>query len=152
MTFSLSLWGTKHGLSPDSNSSGLGAAIGSLGVGAGKGATPPEEVPMKPGYKPAPFNPKDPYSPESVKARQKYNEQHLYKRTTADRAADLGYTKAIKSNKTDIDSHGQDVYYDGKTYISPDVDGHNVTNGWKMFDRRGRRVGTYDSDLNYLKP
>jgi hypothetical protein len=41
--------------------------------------------------------------------------------------------------------------FDGKIYITTDVDSHNVTNGWKMFDRRGKRMGTYDSDLNRIK-
>ena len=31
------------------------------------------------------------------------------------------------------------------------IDGHNVTNGWKVFDRRGKRIGTYDADLNFIK-
>ncbi|WP_408059356.1 toxin C-terminal domain-containing protein [Streptomyces mirabilis] len=48
-------------------------------------------------------------------------------------------------------AHGQEVFSDGKNYITPDIDGHNVTGGWKMFNRRGVRIGTYDGDLNYLK-
>ncbi|MGW0837337.1 RHS repeat-associated core domain-containing protein [Streptomyces prunicolor] len=144
-------WGAKHGLNPDSNAAGVGAAIGSVAAGGGgKAGPPPEEVPMKPGYKPAPFNPEDPYSPESVKARQDYNEK-LYN-STADRAASLGYNKTIKANRAPFHSHGQDVYFNGKNYITRDVDGHNVTDGWKMFNRQGRRIGTYDPDLNYLKP
>jgi len=43
------------------------------------------------------------------------------------------------------------VFTNGKSYITRDVDGHNVTNGWKMFSRRGARIGTYDSELNYVK-
>ncbi|MCX4452873.1 toxin C-terminal domain-containing protein [Streptomyces sp. NBC_01728] len=142
-------WGKGHGLSPDSNTAGIGAAIGSLGAGGGKAV--PEEVPMKPGYEPAPFNPKDPYSPESVQKRQDYNKE-LYQPSTADRAGELGYHTAIKANRAPFHSHGQDVYFNGKNYITRDVDGHNVTDGWKMFNRQGRRIGTYDPDLNYLKP
>ena len=46
---------------------------------------------------------------------------------------------------------GQDVYWNGKNYITPDVDGHNVSDGWKIFDRRGNRLGTYDKDLKRIK-
>ncbi|MFZ7308605.1 hypothetical protein ACLSY1_10840 [Avibacterium avium] len=31
------------------------------------------------------------------------------------------------------------------------MDGHNTSNGWKMFDKKGRRQGTYDKDLNRIK-
>lgn len=147
-------WGKEHGFNADGNAAGVGAAAGAFLTGGGKGKSSgarPEEVPVKPGYKPAPFNPDDPYSPESVKKRQTYNKQ-LYPITNADRAAELGYHTAIKANRAPFKSHGQDVFFNGKNYITPDVDGHNVTDGWKMFNRQGRRIGTYDPDLNYLKP
>ncbi|MCX4860063.1 RHS repeat-associated core domain-containing protein [Streptomyces canus] len=147
-------WGKEHGFNADGNAAGVGAAAGAFLTGGGMGKSSgarPEEVPMKPGYKPAPFNPDDPYSPESVKKRQTYNKQ-LYPITNADRAAELGYHTAIKANRAPFKSHGQDVFFNGKNYITPDVDGHNVTDGWKMFNRQGRRIGTYDPDLNYLKP
>nr|WP_154325579.1 toxin C-terminal domain-containing protein [Pantoea sp. 201603H] len=66
-------------------------------------------------------------------------------------AKNLGFDRRIPPQKAPFNSHGQPVYFDGKTYITPDVDSHNVTNGWKMFDRRGDRMGTYDSDLNRIK-
>ncbi|KUO15383.1 hypothetical protein [Streptomyces dysideae] len=72
---------------------------------------------MKPGYKPAPFNPKDPYSPESVKGRQDYNKQ-LYPTTNADRAAELGDHTTIKPNRAPFYSHSQEVFSNGKNYIS----------------------------------
>jgi hypothetical protein len=65
----------------------------------------------------------------------------------AAQANKLGYNKRIPAQKAPFDSHGQVVYSDGDNYITPDVDSHNVTNGWKMFNRRGQRVGTYDWDL-----
>ena len=49
-------------------------------------------------------------------------------------------------------SHGQPIYTNGKKYISPDADGHNV-GVWKMADspkelnRRATRNGTYDENL-----
>ena len=44
------------------------------------------------------------------------------------------------------------MFFNGKNYITRDNTSHNVTDGWKMFNRRGQRIGTYDPDLNYLKP
>lgn len=74
-------------------------------------------------------------------------------RSPKDRAAELGYTQRIPPQKSHFPSHGQPVFYNPKTkdYITPDVDGHNTTDGWKKFDKKGRRLGTYDSDLNYVK-
>jgi len=66
-------------------------------------------------------------------------------------AGNLGFDRRIPAPKAPFNSHGQPVFFDGKTYITPDVDSHNVTNGWKMFDRKGKRMGTYDSDLNRIK-
>lgn len=66
-------------------------------------------------------------------------------------AGKLGFDRRISAPKAPFNSHGQPVFFDGKTYITPDVDSHNVTNGWKMFDRKGKRIGTYDRDLNRIK-
>lgn len=68
-----------------------------------------------------------------------------------DRAKDLGYSQRIPPQKAPFDSHGQPVFWNGKQYITPDVDAHNVANGWKVFDRHGDRVGTYDENLNWVK-
>ncbi|MGW4562287.1 putative T7SS-secreted protein [Streptomyces sp. NPDC004561] len=102
------------------------------------------------GYTPSPALEYDPYHPDMVKQRSDGN-QALYAATPADRAAELGYTRKISPQKAPFHSHGQDVFFDGKNYITPDVDGHNVSDGWKMFNKRGQRVGTYDADLNYIK-
>ena len=66
-------------------------------------------------------------------------------------AKNLGFGQRIPPQKAPFDSHGQPVFYNGKNYISPDVDSHNVANGWKMFNSKGKRIGTYDSDLNRIK-
>jgi hypothetical protein len=102
------------------------------------------------GYKSSPALKGDPYHPDAVSERSKAN-QELYAATSRDRAATLGYNTRIPAQKAPFDSHGQEVFTNGKSYITPDVDGHNVTNGWKMFSRRGARIGTYDSELNYVK-
>ena len=69
----------------------------------------------------------------------------------ADQAKVLGFGTRIPPQKAPFDSHGQPVFWNGKQYITPDVDSHNVTNGWKVFDRKGRREGTYDWQLNWIK-
>ena len=66
-------------------------------------------------------------------------------------AADLGYTRRIPPQKAPFNSHGQPVFSDGDDYLTPDGTGHNTTNGWKIFDRRGTRVGTYTWDLTRIK-
>jgi hypothetical protein len=71
--------------------------------------------------------------------------------TVKERAASLGYTRRIPPQKAPFDSHGQAVYFDGKNYLTRDVDQHNVSDGWKMFNRRGQRIGTYDENLNRVK-
>ncbi|WP_412548601.1 toxin C-terminal domain-containing protein [Pseudomonas sp. MWU13-2105] len=68
-----------------------------------------------------------------------------------DAAADLGYSQRIPPQKAPFDSHGQSVFYNGKQYITPDIDGHNVSDGWKVFDKKGNRLGTYDKNLNWIK-
>lgn len=66
-------------------------------------------------------------------------------------ASQLGYTQRIGPQKVHFNSHGQPAFYNRKerTYITPDVDGHNG-GVWKMFDRRGNRLGTYDGTLNRI--
>jgi hypothetical protein len=71
--------------------------------------------------------------------------------SVTDRATALGYDRRIPAQRAPFNSHGQPVYFDGKNYITRDVDGHNVSDGWKMFNKRGQRIGTYDADLNYVK-
>ncbi|MFC0623766.1 polymorphic toxin-type HINT domain-containing protein [Kribbella deserti] len=102
------------------------------------------------GYTSSPALKGDPYHPDSVAARSAKNHE-LYAATLKDRAAALGYRTRIPPQKAPFDSHGQDVFSNGKRYISPDADEHNVSGGWKMFNRRGARIGTYDADLNYRK-
>lgn len=73
------------------------------------------------------------------------------KQEVTQQAADLGYTQRIPPQKAPFNSHGQPVFTDGNNYITPDATGHNTTNGWKIFDRRGSRVGTYTWDLTRIK-
>lgn len=113
-------------------------------------SAPAHDYYLPEGYTSSPALNRDPYHPDSVAARSAGN-QELYAATSRDRAGALGYTTRIPAQKAPFDSHGQEVFTNGKSYITPDVDGHNVTDGWKMFSRRGVRIGTYDSELNYVK-
>ena len=62
-------------------------------------------------------------------------------------ASELGYTKRIPPQKALFNSHGQSVYSNGKNYITKDIDAHRG-GVWKMFDRGGNRIGTYNGDLS----
>jgi hypothetical protein len=53
--------------------------------------------------------------------------------------------------KAPFNSHGQSAFFNGKDYITPDVDGHNVSEGWKKFSKKGVRLSTYDKYLNRVK-
>lgn len=68
------------------------------------------------------------------------------------RLTDLGYTK-LK-----IRSHGQPVYKKGKSYITPDIDGHNG-GSWKKpqgspdnLKNWTSRDGTYDRNMRRIGP
>jgi hypothetical protein len=67
--------------------------------------------------------------------------------TRADQASSLGFDRRISPSRVPFNSHGQEAYFDGKNYITPDVDAHNVSGGWKMFNSKGERIGTYPADL-----
>ncbi|MFF8991691.1 RHS repeat-associated core domain-containing protein, partial [Streptomyces sp. NPDC014983] len=115
------------------------------------GLTPCNEQEILPeGYTPSPALKNDPYHDGMVQQRRSHNEE-LYAASPADRAAELGYSRRISPQKAPFHSHGQEVFFDGKNYITPDVDGHNVSDGWKMFNKKGQRIGTYDADLTYVK-
>jgi len=64
-------------------------------------------------------------------------------------AGNHGFNRRIPSNKAHFDSHGQPVYSNGKNFLTPDWDGHNG-GVFKMFDKKGRRLGTYDHDLKRI--
>ncbi|MDF7679442.1 S-type pyocin domain-containing protein [Enterobacteriaceae bacterium ESL0689] len=66
-------------------------------------------------------------------------------------ARKLGYDRRISADKVPFNSHGQPAFFNGKDYITPDVDGHNVSYGWKKISKKGVRLGTYDKDLNRIK-
>ena len=69
----------------------------------------------------------------------------------AQAAKKLGYDRRVAPNKTPFNSHGQPAFFNGVDYITPDVDGHNVTEGWKKISKKGVRLGTYDKNLNRIK-
>jgi len=66
---------------------------------------------------------------------------------TAEQAAILGYPKRVPPQKAPFNSHGMPVYTNGREYLTPDRDSHNVSDGWKIIDRRGERMGTWNWDL-----
>jgi len=64
-------------------------------------------------------------------------------------AAKLGYEERIPPQKAPFNSHGQSVFRSGNKYITPDLDSHSG-GVWKMFDRSGVRLGTFDANLNRI--
>jgi len=68
-------------------------------------------------------------------------------RELVEAAAKLGYDRIARDPP--FNPHGQKVFTNGKSYITPDADGHNG-GAWKMFDLRGNRTGTYDKSLNRI--
>lgn len=60
----------------------------------------------------------------------------------------LGFSRRVKN--APFNSHGQAVFTDGKNFITIDVDSHNG-GVWKMVNRRGERVGTFDALLTKIK-
>jgi hypothetical protein len=73
------------------------------------------------------------------------------KQEMAEQAKQLGYDQRVSPKKVPFNSHGMPVYTDGDNYLTPDRDAHNVTSGWKLFSRRGVRLGTYSWDLTRVK-
>lgn len=61
-------------------------------------------------------------------------------------AKELGFSKV---KDAPFISHGQPVFKKGTKYITPDVDQHKG-GVWKMFDKKGNRIGTYDEKLNRI--
>ena len=63
-----------------------------------------------------------------------------------DFADSLGYSQRRRPRQLPFNSHGQDAFWNGRQYITRDVDSHRG-GFWKVFDRRGNRVGTFNRDL-----
>lgn len=71
-------------------------------------------------------------------------------RLTTSQAADLakwlGYGQRVKD--APFNSMGQAVFTNGRYFISLDVTMHAGAEAtWKLFSRRGQRIGTYNFDL-----
>lgn len=62
-----------------------------------------------------------------------------------------GYDKRVSPNKTPFDSHGEQGFQNKKgDYITRDRDGHNG-GVWKKFSKTGKRLGTYNKNMNRIK-
>ena len=59
------------------------------------------------------------------------------------RAGDLGFEE---TKDAPFNSHGRPVFKKGDRFITPDRDMHKG-GVWKVFDRKGNRIGTYNDDL-----
>lgn len=90
-----------------------------------------------------------PWHPAQVELRCAQWRHELRKQQWQEAAARLGYVRRIPPQKAPFNSHGQEVYSDGVALITPDVDSH-IGGVWKKFDAKGRRLGTYDEQLNRI--
>lgn len=95
----------------------------------------------------------DPYSPDEVAKRQstELNQLRQKMQSVGREAERLGFPRRIPPQRAPFNSHGQEVFTDGSRFITRDVDSHSG-GVWKMFDRSGRRLGTYDGNLNRIGP
>jgi hypothetical protein len=77
-------------------------------------------------------------------------------RTPSRLSQHIGAAEALGYRQTNHRSHGQPVFTNGSTFITPDVDGHNVSGGWKMaataegLRSKMTRMGTYGPDLTRI--
>ena len=80
----------------------------------------------------------DPYHPDSVTERQNTDLANLRKRMQSLRreAERLGFNQRIPPQQAPFNSLGQEVFTNGKHFITRDVDSH-IGGVWKMFDRAG---------------
>lgn len=101
------------------------------------------------GNKRSPALKDSPHHPDKVRERQVKNDEWYNRKRNQQAARGLGYNRRIPANRAPFNSHGQTVYGNGNGYITKDIDSHNG-GVWKKFDRRGRRVGTYDANLNRI--
>ena len=69
-------------------------------------------------------------------------------RNPAPAAKELGYTKQIPRGELPF-TKNQPAFQKGQRYITPDLDGHKG-GVWKMFDNKGRRLGTFDENLKRI--
>lgn len=98
---------------------------------------------MSPALRESPWHPRE-VEQRVADWRQKYRKEYL--REAAKR---LGYDQRIAPQKAPFNSHGQEIYSNGEAYITADVDSH-AGGTWKKFDRKGRRLGTYDGQMNRI--
>ncbi|MGH7193161.1 MAG: toxin C-terminal domain-containing protein [Candidatus Saccharimonadales bacterium] len=104
---------------------------------------PTEQHPKSPALEESPWH------PTQVELRRIQWRNELRKQPLQEAAIRLGYVRRIPPQKAPFNSHGQEIYSDGVAFITPDVDSH--TGGvWKKFDAKGRRLGTYDEQMNRI--
>jgi len=87
--------------------------------------------------------PEDPDEKKQKRDEAIKNRQHLTNKEARIKAKKLGYKK-VKDHPCG-NTRNQDVFTNGRNYISPDIDGHNG-GFWKVFSRKG--IIQYSMDRN----
>lgn len=98
---------------------------------------------MSPALDESPWHPRE-VQRRSAHWRLKYRKDQQHEMANA-----LGYILRIPPQKAPFNSHGQEIYSNGDAYITADVDSH-IGGRWKQFDRNGRRLGTFDDEMNRI--
>jgi len=128
----------------------VGASVVSASMQGSGGGGGGENTATTSSDTPAPALKGDPYHPDEVAKRaDEWAKLQKQMATPASQARQLGFTKRIAPQRAPFKPHGQEVFTDGKNYITPDVDSHRG-GVWKMFDRQGKRLGTYDANLKRI--
>lgn len=103
-----------------------------------------EIMPMAFGGSIRPDGPDDEDEKKRNRDNARENHRPLTNKQARKLAEDMGY-REVKSHPCK-DTRGKPVFTNGKEYISPDADCHRG-GVWKLFDRAGDRVATYNIDL-----
>ena len=93
--------------------------------------------------------PNDPDGPDPEEIRElerSVRNRRMTSKEAESSVKDLGFDKKIPAQKAPFNSHGKPVFQKGNKFITPDADGHNG-GVWKMFNRAGQRLGTFDKNL-----
>lgn len=90
-------------------------------------------------------NDKDPEDPDDKKIKREWTQ--TTNKQDREEAEKLEYKEA---KNPPFNAHNKLTFKKDETWITADRTGHNGGR-WKMFYRTGRRMGTFDKNLNYIK-
>ncbi|VTR97010.1 polymorphic toxin-type HINT domain-containing protein [Tuwongella immobilis] len=105
-----------------------------------------------------PTNLPDPHNNKPSMQREIWEREELARRAAQQNAGRMTAPQAREAAAMNgwqevanpgFNSHGQPVFTNGRSFFTPDADGH-IGGVWKQFNQQGQRVGTLDANLNRL--